>query len=331
MIFKSLKLNFNDILKKNLLLLYGENLSLIREISEKIIEEAKSKLELSAKRYQEDYLLQNPDILEKLTKSENLFGEKEIIIIGKVTDKIFNILDEGNTENLQKKVIFLSENLTKKSKLRVLAERSSNFACIPCYNDTPEQILTILTQKLSENKVTISREAINSIFENYSLNRQDINEVIKKIQLLQNTSTVNEISLKNILHSSNEINNFEISNYCLLGDKKSINKTLNNLYSHGISFNEILAALKFKINKLINILESNCNKLNIEQLVEFYRPIIFWNEKKIIKDQLKRWNKKELYHLLDTIAETEIICKKNHEISSTVIKQFIINASIKFI
>jgi len=329
MIFKSFGLNFNDILKKNLFLLYGENLSLITEISEKLIEEAANKLGLSTKRYQEEYLIQNQEVLEQLIKSDNLFGEQEIIIIGKTTDKILGILDEENIENYQKKIIFLSDTLTKKSKLRMLAEKSNNFACIPCYNDTPEQIQSILAQKLKENKVTISRELLNSIFEINSLNRQDINEAIKKIQLLQKTSTINEETLKSIIYSSNDSDNFEISNYCLLGDKKNINKTLSNIYSQGISFNEILAALKYKVNKLIDILESNHNKLNIGQLVESYKPAIFWNEKKIIKEQLNRWEIKELYQLLDIISETEINCKKNYEISPIILKQFIINTSTK--
>ena len=329
MIFKSFGLNYNTLLNKKKILLYGENHSLITEISEKIIFESNLKLGLASKRYQEDYLIQNPILIEQLLNSENLFGEKEIIIIGKATDKIIEILDEKTIDNSDKKIIFLSENLTKKSRLRILGENSNSFATIACYNDTQEQLKNILIQKLKENKVPISRELLNSITETYSFNRQDINDSIIKIKLLQKTSSLNDENLKNIFHSSSENDNFEIVNYCLLGDKKNINKILTNIYSQGINFNEILAALKYKVNKLIEILKSNNNKLSINNLVENYKPPIFWKEKNVIKDQLNRWNIQELYTLQNIIFETEMNCKKNYDISSIILQQFIVTTSTK--
>ena len=304
MIFKTFGLDIKNIINKKFILLFGENLPLITEIEDQIINEVKNKLNLSPKRYYEEYLFQSPEIFNQMINSENLFGDEEIIIIGKATDKILNIFDEKTFEICQKKIVFLSDILTKKSKLRSLSETSKNFASIACYNDTPDQLQKILIHKLEENKVSISRELLNHITDTHSLNRQDINDSIAKIKLLQETSSINDENLKNIFHSSNENDNFEIINYCLLGEKKNINKILTNIYSQGINFNEILAALKYKVNKLIEILKSNNNKLSINNLVENYKPPIFWKEKNIIKDQLNRWNIQELYLLQNIIFET---------------------------
>jgi len=329
MIFKSFGLNFKDLLKKNFVLLYGENLSLVSEIEEKIVSETKDHLGLSIKRYQEEYFIQNPEVFDQIINSDSLFGEQELIIIAKSTDKILDIFNENASKNNEKRLVFLSNTLTKKSKLRALAESSANFACIACYNDTPEQLQAILAQKLKDNKVVVSREFVNSIFEINSLNRQDINDAINKIQLIKKSSEVSEKTLKDIFHSSSESDNFEIINFCLLGDKKNINKTLDNIYAQGINFNEILSALKYKVNKLIEILESNTNNTNIGQLVDAYKPPIFWKEKNIVKEQLKRWSKLELDRLMDIIFETETSCKKNYEISTTILQQFIVSTSSK--
>ena len=188
MIFKSFGLNFKDLLKQNFILLYGENLSLISEIETKITLEAKNNLNLSIKRYQEEYLLQNPEVFDQLINSDSLFDEKELTIIGKSTDKILDMLNENSAKINEKKLVFLSDSLTKKSKLRSLAESSMNFACIACYTDTQEQLQAILAQKLKDNKVVVSREFVSSIFEINSLNRQDINDAIDKIQLIKKSS-----------------------------------------------------------------------------------------------------------------------------------------------
>ena len=327
MIVKSFNLNFQELLKKKFTLLYGENTSLISEIENKIIEETKNTKNLIIKKYQEEYLLQNKDIFEQLINAESLFGDQEITIISKTTDKIMEIYDE-NTQS-DKQIVFLSGPLTKKSKLRNLAESSSNFACIACYNDTPEQLQSILFQKLKDNNIAVSKEFVNSIFEINFLNRQDINDAIDKIQLIQNTSNLTEDNLKNIFHSSEDNNNFEIINFCLLGNKQNINKVLSNIYAQGINFNEILAALKYKVNKLIEISESNNANININLLVENFKPPIFWKEKNVVKEQLKRWDKSELKQLMEIIYDTEIACKKNYDASSIILQQLIVSTSNK--
>jgi DNA polymerase-3 subunit delta len=329
MIVKSFGVNFKELLKKNFTLLYGENSSFIFEIEQKIIKEAKNTTNLVIKKYQEEYLLQNKDIFDRFINSENLFGDQELVIISRSTDKILEIFNNTVATSNNKKIIFLSEILTKKSKLRNLAETETNFTCIVCYDDTPEQLLSILLQKLKDNKIAVSREFLNSIFEANSLNRQDINDAIIKIQLIQSTSNINEENLKNIFYSSSDNDNFEIINFCLLGDKQNINKVLSNIYTQGINFNEILAALKYKVNKLIEIGVPNNSNLNVNQLVENYKPPIFWKEKNMVKAQLRRWTNGELNKLMEIIYDTEISCKKNYEISNTILQQFIVNTSNK--
>ena len=117
MIVKSFNLNFQELLKKKFTLLYGENLSLISEIENKITAEAKTTKNLTIKKYQEEYLLQNKDIFDQFINTESLFGDQEMVVISKSTDKIMEIYDEKNAQDNNKQIIFLSGPLTKKSKL----------------------------------------------------------------------------------------------------------------------------------------------------------------------------------------------------------------------
>ena len=329
MIFKSFGIIDEQILAKSFVLLYGENLSLILEIENNILNKIKEKKIFKVKKYQEEYLLQNEDIFYQIVNSNNLFDDDEIYIISKTTDKILHIFNEEIAAQNNKKIVFLSENLTKKSKLRNLAENSNYFACIACYHDTPEQLQSLLIQKLKNMQINVSREFINSLFEINSLNRQDINDAVDKILLIKKSSNIDENKLKELFHSSTDNNNFEIVNDCLLGNKKNINIALNNIYAQGINFNEILSALKYKINRLLEIVESNTDSKNINQLVESFRPAIFWKEKNIVKDQLNRWSKKELEILLDQIFDIEIQCKKNYDVSTVILQNFVINISTK--
>jgi len=317
------------ILEKKFILIYGENLSLINEIKNNLLIKIKKNSSYNIKKYQEEYLLQNEDIFNQIINSNNLFGDEEVYIISKTTDKILQIFDEEIAANNNKKIIFLSETLTKKSELRAIGESSNHFACIACYQDNPEQLQSLLIQKLKNIKISVSREFINSIFEMNSLNRQDINDAINKAILIKNSSNIDENKLKELFYSSADNNTFEIVNHCLLGNRKNINIVLNNIYAQGINFNEILSVLKYRANKLLKILESNSENKNINQLVENFKPAIFWKEKNIIKEQLKNWSKSELERLLDKIFDIEIQCKKNYDISTIILQNFMINVSTK--
>ena len=327
--FKGFESINNEIIHKPFILLYGENSSLIHEVGNTILSKLKEKKSFTVKKYQEEYLLQNEDIFNQIINSNNLFGDEEIYVISKTTDKILQIFEEEIATNNNKKIIFLSESLTKKSKLRAMGENSNHFACIACYQENSEQLKSLLIQKLKNIKISFSREFINFIFEMNSLNRQDINDAIDKAILIKNSSNIDENKLKELFHSSTDNNNFEIVNDCLLGNKKNINIAINNIYAQGINFNEILSALKYKINKLLEIAESNTDNKNINQLVESFRPAIFWKEKNIVKDQLNRWSKKELEILLDKIFDIEIQCKKNYDVSTVILQNFVINISTK--
>ena len=104
---------------------------------------------------------------------------------------------------------------------------------------------------------------------------------------------------------------------------------LSNIYAQGINFNEILAALKYKVKKLLDILESDLSTKDPSRLVENFKPPIFWKEKNIVKEQLKRWDKPELKKLIELIYDTEIECKKNYDVSNIILQQFIVSASNK--
>ncbi len=104
---------------------------------------------------------------------------------------------------------------------------------------------------------------------------------------------------------------------------------LSNIYAQGINFNEILAALKYKVKKLIDILESDIADKDPNQLVESFKPPIFWKEKSVVKEQLRRWDKSELKQLMELVYDTEVECKKNYDVSNIILQQFIVSTSNK--
>ena len=326
MILKSFSINYEKLFSDyKINLIYGENFHLKTEILNKLTQIFK-KNEFKTKFIKEDELLKDIEILDNYLNQDSLFGEKEILIIQEVSDKL---LDYINFSEIDKKLILVTNNLAKKSSLRNKAEKEKIISCIACYEDDEKTLQSLLRNGLTKLGIKVPYEAIDQLFNINKLNRNDINSGLEKLELITKDKKLDSETFSSLFNTTSSFDAFEISNALLSGDKKALNKILSSFYHFSINFNEVLGPLKYKINKLIDIYEYNENETKIAVLVDTYKPPIFWKEKSIIQTQLSKWNKNELDTLLDKINEIEILCKLNYEIAETIFNKFLLDIVTK--
>ena len=326
MIIKSFSINYEKLFSDyKINLIYGENFHLKTEILNKLTQIFK-KNEFKTKFIKEDELLKDIEILDNYLNQDSLFGEKEILIIQEASDKL---LDYINFSEIDKKLILVTNNLTKKSSLRNKAEKEKIISCIACYEDDEKTLQSLLRNGLTKFGIKVPYEAIDQLFNINKLNRNDINSGLEKLELITKDKKLDSETFSSLFNTTSSFDAFEISNALLSGDKKALNKILSSFYHFSINFNEVLGPLKYKINKLIDIYEYNENETKIAVLVDTYKPPIFWKEKNIIQTQLSKWNKNELDTLLDKINEIEILCKLNYEIAETIFNKFLLDIVTK--
>lgn len=326
MIIKSFSINYEKLFSDyKINLIYGENFHLKTEILNKLTQIFK-KNEFKTKFIKEDELLKDIEILDNYLNQDSLFGEKEILIIQEASDKL---LDYINFSEIDKKLIIVTNNLTKKSNLRNKAEKEKIISCIACYEDDEKTLQSLLRNGLTKFGIKVPYEAIDQLFNINKLNRNDINSGLEKLELITKDKKLDSETFSSLFNTTSSFDAFEISNALLSGDKKALNKILSSFYHFSINFNEMLGPLKYKINKLIDIYEYNENETKIAVLVDTYKPPIFWKEKSIIQTQLSKWNKNELDTLLDKINEIEILCKLNYEIAETIFNKFLLDIVTK--
>lgn len=326
MIIKSFSINYEKLFSDyKINLIYGENFHLKTEILNKLTQIFK-KNEFKTKFIKEDELLKDIEILDNYLNQDSLFGEKEILIIQEASDKL---LDYINFSEIDKKLILVTNNLTKKSSLRNKAEKEKIISCIACYEDDEKTLQSLLRNGLTKLGIKVPYEAIDQLFNINKLNRDDINSGLEKLELITKDKKLDSETFSSLFNTTSSFDAFEISNALLSGDKKALNKILSSFYHFSINFNEVLGPLKYKINKLIDIYEYNENETKIAVLVDTYKPPIFWKEKGIIQTQLSKWNKNELDTLLDKINEIEILCKLNYEIAETIFNKFLLDIVTK--
>ena len=312
--------------KYQAVLLYGEN--------DGIKDDIKSKLKILNKdaeiiNFFENEIIKNRNILYENIINESLFSEKKIIFIQSATDKILSeILESLEKENLNIKIFIFSDNLDKKSKLRSLFEKEKKLTIIPCYEDNERTMITYINQELAGYK-GLTGELINLIISNSNTNRKIIQSEITKIKIFFLNKIIDKNLLLEILNIKNNADFDEIRDNALNGRKEKVNKLLSefDLLNEDSFF--YLNSLNYRILKLTEIQKINGNSGNFEKALDSVKPQIFWKDKPLILEQLKKWNIERLNKAAYKINETEILMKKNSQTrNDIIIKNLLISLSL---
>ena len=312
MLLKSHELNLKtkDFLKNKIILLYGENQDLIKDINEQIINKFSDKKEIS-KIFFEDDILKNPENITNYYLNGSLFDNNETLsIIKNCSDKILEIINQIKNNINNNTIILNSEILLKNSKLRQFGEYDKLAICIPCYQETKLDIKRFLTQQLQINKSPLSEAQIEIIINSSSLKRSKIKEVIEKINLYKNSEQITDQVIDEICTDMDLKKNEEIIDILLSKNEKNINEFISNMSNYEKNFIEIIIILRSFIIKVLDIQKNNKN-LSIDEKIEKHKPPIFWKDKDRIKNILKIWNTSSLEKFLSNLNIIETEFKRN--------------------
>ena len=307
------------------ILLYGENEGIKEDIKNRLKELNKGAEVIN---FFETEILKNKNLIHDNVVNKSLFNEKKLIFIQSATDKILNEITECLKRIDQNtKIIILSENLDKKAKLRSLFEKEKTIAIFPCYVDNERTLIGYINKELNGFK-GLTGELLNLIITNSNSNRKIVKSEIVKIKTYFLQKIINKNELLEILNVKSDSGFDEIRDNALMGRIEKINKLLSeiNILNEDSFF--YLNNLNYRILRLIEIQKKSDTINDCEKTMENLKPPIFWKDKPIYLQQLKKWSLEKLNSASFKIGEIEILMKKNSYIrNDVVIKNLVVTLS----
>jgi len=311
----------NTKLKKKIFLFYGENRELVEQLNRKIIDQNKNHIK---KILYNDDIVKNLDQINNLINTNNIFGEKFLIIIKNLTEDTFAYIKDI-FKDINECLVILNCNILKKnSKIRLEFENSDDTIVVPCYNDSEKQLFSFLSQNLKQKKINLNVDQLNILQAKKNLDRLKIIEIISKLEILNDSKTTITTSvLKSICNDQSYVDNEEFS---LLSNtsQQEIENFLNS--THNPLENVII--LKNTIFRIFKIIDFSKEK-NLIEALEYYRPPIFWKEKEKLKKILKLWKIEDLKKLMIKLNNLETNLKKNYDNSLLYQNNFFTNELFK--
>ena len=324
MIIKSFEIEKIKSIKNNLILIYGTNQGyknqVIKEFFEKLFEG-------EILRFDENEILNNHEEFISNLMNKSLFDDDKLIIISRASDKILKFVNEILERKIEKiKIIINSDNLEKKSKLRILFEKEKEFVCIPFYEDNNKSLSLIAQNFFRQKNIKVSQEIINLLI---GRSRGDRGNLINELNKIENLSiTKKNIDIEDVLKLTNLSENysvFELVESYLAKNKKQVSKILNeNNYAN----DECVLILRTILNRskrLLKLKESQIQTGNIDLTISSFKPPIFWKEKDVVKKQIQSWSDDEVKKMIYKINDLEILVKKNSNNSLNFVSDFVSN------
>jgi len=313
MIIKTFEISRKKLDNYNFLLVYGENEGLKNEI----IQILKKNLKGSVETFDEQQILNDNELFYEKIFNHSLFEKEKIIIINRCSDKLFNIIEnilEKNTTDF--KIILNASILEKKSKLRSLFEKNKELITIPTYKDTSITLNETAKKFFNNYKVSISQETINLLVNRCNGDRGHLKSELDKILIyIQGRKN---ISLEEIYKLTNLAENYTINELVDNSLSKNSRKTSEMINESNYKSDDSILILRTflqKAKRLLNLYESETANLDYDNLINNYKPPIFWKDKPLVKKQLEKWSKSKIKNLIVNINKTEIFLKKNSSIS----------------
>jgi DNA polymerase-3 subunit delta len=86
----------------------------------------------------------------------------------------------------------------------------------------------------------------------------------------------------------------------------------------------ILRSFLFKLKRLKKLKTKIDDTKNIDQIINTFKPPIFWKEKEVVKQQLKQRTLSDIKFLIKKVNNLELLIKKNSQTSGQILNNFIL-------
>ena len=163
------------------------------------------------------------------------------------------------------------------------------------------------------------------IIQNCNLSRVKLNNELDKIKVFFVNKVLDKENLLQLLNLELHDDFNLLKDEAIKGNKIKTNTLLNNTIIESDKSAFYLALLNQRFAKLSEIHKLTKNN-DINQTLNNIKPPIFWKDKPVITQQIKKWNEKNINKILRNIYNIEIKTKTESSINNNIlIKKLIVD------
>ena len=317
------------------ILLYGQDYGLISERSSLIISSFFSNINgginsFNIVDFSAASIISNPKELEIEASSISLLNAKKVIRIKDAVDSSYAALEDYLLKPYQDcLVIVLSENLSPRSKLRKLFEKHNEAIILPCYSDEKKNILNLIESSLKAEGINIDDDSKLLLANYLGIDRLITKAEIEKAILY--AGKLKKLGIEDIsafLSDQASINIDNLYDLSLIGDIENAYRVLFRIQKEGVPAIQIIRVFIRQLQNLYSILYSLSVNSNINNILDNFKPPIYFKRKAYIKKHAAKWSLSKINKALLLLESAEFSCKLPKSNPDIITKQAILSIGL---
>jgi DNA polymerase-3 subunit delta len=242
----------------------------------------------------------------------SMIGGRRLIRVRDAGDNIANIVASVIEDTPGDALTVLQAGqLSPRSALRKLAEKSDAAAAIACYADDASSLDGVIRETLAENDVGITSEAAGWLVGQLGADRGVSRSEIEKLALYAGVGAKVDLEAAMASVGNSAAESMDALIYAAGdGDSNSVDLFLMRLFQAGASSVGILRALTNHLMKLESAGVRIAQGEDVARVLKTIRPPVFYKLERRFQGQLKIWRGNTLSRGLQLTLEAELQCKR---------------------
>jgi len=207
-------------------------------------------------------------------------------------------------------VVLESGELSPRSSLRKLFEKSKKAAAVACYADDGRNLGRVIRDTLNTHGIQVSNDAMSYLMGNLGSDRSVTRGELDKLALYIGDNGM--VELEDAISCIGDSSMTTMDDICYAaasGNQKELDKALNRALSEGIHAVGILRAAArhfMRLHQGLGLMEEG---KSADQAMKSLRPPVIFMHADQFGNQLRRWKPNLMSQALEILIDAEIDCK----------------------
>jgi DNA polymerase-3 subunit delta len=210
-------------------------------------------------------------------------------------------------------VILEAGELTPKSKLRALAEKSPAMASIACYAVDAARLPRVVAERLRAEGVAIDEQAAAWVGNNIAGEEGVIRQTVELLVLYAGAEKrLGLADVRAALPDGGESSIGEAIDAALTGDTAGTDRAVTLAYDEGVSPVAIVRVLLGELMRLRVMAAAVAASGSVSEAISSQRPSVFFKKVPVVTKALGLWREAALSEAIRAALTAEVACKSTH-------------------
>jgi len=294
-------------------LVFGPDSGLVRERAETLMKTVVDDINdaFRVADLDSDDLSSDPARLSDETAAISMLGGRRVVRVrgaGNALAKLFDsFLEEPKGDAL---VVVEGGDLARGTGLRKLFEEADNAAAIACYPDTARDLFDVVRNALKAEGLSIAPEALEDAVGRLGSDRGVTRRELEKLALYcHGRKQVTLEDVRAVMGDEAEARVEEAIDAAGNGDLPRLDLALERLWIAGISPIAVVRQSLSHFQRVLLVAIEAQRGETVDGAIRKLRPPLHFARVTSFKNQAQHWNAAKLGEALDSLLETEALCK----------------------